>query len=146
MTSCIAGLSLSIKYVLTLKQTLTLTLGVTRRPFSSSSCWSGPAPVSLLELKELDSDADHRLAEGWAHGFRVQDIPKGAYDVTYARSSGAGGQVSVAFQQILQASICHLEMVTVSQCNCSSSFCPLLARQYDQLEGYSPTFSELKYW
>lgn len=85
-------------------------LGVRFKPFSSVQPKSGlavaarrgltstggalaKAPSELLEVKKLEKEEDHRLARQWTQGFVVDDIPKGSYETSYARSSGPGGQV-----------------------------------------------------
>lgn len=62
------------------------------RPLSSSSSRLGPASPELLALKELVKDEDHALAREWLDDFVPEDVPKTSYEVSYARSSGPGGQ------------------------------------------------------
>lgn len=62
------------------------------RLFSSSVAVSSPAHPKLLSLARLDDDAHHALAKNWLDQFTPEDIPKHAYEVSYARSSGPGGQ------------------------------------------------------
>jgi peptidyl-tRNA hydrolase ICT1 len=47
-----------------------------------------------LRLQSLQSDTDHSVARNWLDGFRVDDIPKDAWEAGYSRSSGPGGQAS----------------------------------------------------
>ncbi|TXT13596.1 hypothetical protein VHUM_00963 [Vanrija humicola] len=62
------------------------------RLFSASAVTPGPAPSRLLALSQLAQQADHNLTRDWIDGFALQDLPKDGYAVTYARSSGPGGQ------------------------------------------------------
>jgi len=68
--------------------------GLTQRCFATTSTCLAKAPKELLGLKSLDDEEHHRLAREWTQGFRVDDIPKGSYETSYARSSGPGGQAS----------------------------------------------------
>jgi peptidyl-tRNA hydrolase ICT1 len=69
-------------------------IGPYTRHFTQSACQAGKAPSGLLNVRALSSELDHRAAREWTAGFTPDDIPKAAYEVTYARSSGPGGQVS----------------------------------------------------
>ncbi|CAK9783917.1 hypothetical protein CC85DRAFT_322259 [Cutaneotrichosporon oleaginosum] len=62
------------------------------RHIFSSTPSLGPAPPKLLALKELVEDEHHALARDWLDGFVPEDVPKTSYEVSYARSSGPGGQ------------------------------------------------------
>ncbi|KAL1410954.1 hypothetical protein Q8F55_001897 [Vanrija albida] len=62
------------------------------RLLSTSSSAAGPAPARLLALAQLSKQDDHTLARDWINGFTLDDLPKDGYEVTYARSSGPGGQ------------------------------------------------------
>ena len=65
------------------------------RFFGHSARSLAAAPAALLKLPSLETEEHHRLAREWTSDFVVDDIPKQAYDITYARSSGPGGQVGV---------------------------------------------------
>jgi len=67
-----------------------------RRYFATTSACHDKAPKELLGLKSLDNEDHHRLAKEWTTRFRAEDIPKGSYETSYARSSGPGGQASLA--------------------------------------------------
>jgi peptidyl-tRNA hydrolase ICT1 len=43
-------------------------------------------------VQSLDADAEHALARQWLDDFALADIPKDAYEVSFVRSSGPGGQ------------------------------------------------------
>ncbi|ORY22581.1 hypothetical protein BCR39DRAFT_601052 [Naematelia encephala] len=58
---------------------------------STNELWSRPPP-ELAELRTLESEKDHALARAWVEGFELGDVPKGACEVGYSRSSGPGGQ------------------------------------------------------
>jgi hypothetical protein len=62
------------------------------RAFSTSTAIRARATSALLSLPSLVKDADHALAREWLDNLDPSDIPKDAYDVSYARSSGPGGQ------------------------------------------------------
>jgi peptidyl-tRNA hydrolase ICT1 len=62
------------------------------RHLSTSPRRLGPAPPELLALKELVDDEHHILARDWLDTFVPEDVPKTSYEVSYARSSGPGGQ------------------------------------------------------
>ncbi|WOO80929.1 uncharacterized protein LOC62_03G004458 [Vanrija pseudolonga] len=63
-----------------------------QRLLSTSSVVAGRAPARLLALSQLAQQADHNLTRDWIDGFTLDDLPKDGYAVTYARSSGPGGQ------------------------------------------------------
>lgn len=65
-----------------------------KRLFSSTTPLAAPASDSLLRLQSLESPAEHSEARTWLNDFQVDDIPKGAWEAGYSRSSGPGGQVS----------------------------------------------------
>lgn len=69
-------------------------LDFTVRLFSASQTTLDRPSSSLLALGKLDGEKDHALARKWIDGFGLEDIPKESIEVTYARSSGPGGQVS----------------------------------------------------
>ncbi|BEI81624.1 hypothetical protein CcaverHIS002_0207840 [Cutaneotrichosporon cavernicola] len=62
------------------------------RHLSTSPYTLAPASDELLALKELVNDGDHALARDWLDDFVPEDVPKTSYEVSYARSSGPGGQ------------------------------------------------------
>ncbi|OCF32073.1 hypothetical protein I316_06229 [Kwoniella heveanensis BCC8398] len=65
---------------------------VQRRNLTSSSHSLDKASDHLLRLSKLDKEADHVEAREWVERFKVDDIPKDAYEVSRSRSSGPGGQ------------------------------------------------------
>lgn len=67
-------------------------LSGTLRHLSTSPRCLGPASPDLLALKDLVDDEDHALARDWLDAFALEDVPKSSYQVSYARSSGPGGQ------------------------------------------------------
>ncbi len=67
-------------------------LPLSLRHLSTSPRRLGPAPPELLALKELVEDEHHILARDWLDSFVPEDVPKTSYEVSYARSSGPGGQ------------------------------------------------------
>ena len=70
--------------------------GHNARSFFSGLPRLARAPPELLLLKSLEGENDHKLARVWLADFDRNDIPKTSYEVTYSRSSGPGGQVSVS--------------------------------------------------
>jgi hypothetical protein len=64
------------------------------RTFSVAAARLANAPKTLLQLPDLVKPDDHQLAENWINGFQQDDIPKDAWETSYSRSSGPGGQVS----------------------------------------------------
>lgn len=62
--------------------------------FSTSSFRFARAPKDLVDLFSMSNESHHALARTWLDSFTIEDIPKDAYEVSYSRSSGPGGQVS----------------------------------------------------
>lgn len=62
------------------------------RLLSSTALRADAAPPKLLNLATLTDDEHHALAKDWLDSFTAQDVPKTACEVSYARSSGPGGQ------------------------------------------------------
>jgi len=62
------------------------------RSISTSPPLRKPPSPELLAVSALNTEEDHALARAWLDEFVPEDIPKSAYDVSYARSSGPGGQ------------------------------------------------------
>jgi hypothetical protein len=65
----------------------------TNRPFSSTVAWANNQDPSRHLPASLSTDSHHAAAKQWLEGFAIEDIPKNALEVTFARSSGPGGQV-----------------------------------------------------
>lgn len=63
------------------------------RTFRSTSVSLNLIPTVLSSINVLNTDAHHAAAKQWVEGFKLEDIPKEALEVTFARSSGPGGQV-----------------------------------------------------
>lgn len=68
-------------------------ISLAARTLTSTPTNRAKAPESLLRLESLKSESDHALARTWLDGFGVDDIPKEAWEASYSRSSGPGGQV-----------------------------------------------------
>lgn len=53
-----------------------------------------PSKVSkeLASLRTLSTDKDHKHAREWIDSFTIDDLPREDLEVSYARSSGPGGQ------------------------------------------------------
>lgn len=67
-------------------------LPLSRCRLSTSAFRLSPASSKLLALNELIDDEHHALARQWLDDFVPEDVPKESYQVSYARSSGPGGQ------------------------------------------------------
>lgn len=63
-----------------------------QRSITTTGARLGKVPKELQSVRSLDSEDDHRHARAWLSGFRLSDVPKDALEVSYARSSGPGGQ------------------------------------------------------
>lgn len=70
-----------------------------RKLSTTSSCLASPTKA-LLGLGTLETPEQHKLAKEWVDNFRRDDIPKDAWEATYSRSSGPGGQVSLTLSSI----------------------------------------------
>lgn len=69
--------------------------GLGLRCFTSTAARLGKASKvskELASLRSLSTDDDHRHARTWIDSFTLEDVPKEELDVSYARSSGPGGQ------------------------------------------------------
>lgn len=69
--------------------------GLGLRCFTATTARLGKASKvsrELAALRSLSTDDDHRHARTWVDSFTLEDVPKEELDVSYARSSGPGGQ------------------------------------------------------
>lgn len=72
-----------------------LSFGRGLRGFTSTAVRLGKASKvskELASLRTLSTDDDHKSARTWVDGFTLEDVPKEELDISYARSSGPGGQ------------------------------------------------------
>jgi hypothetical protein len=67
------------------------------RSFTTSNSKYAVPPPEVRTLAALTSEEDHSAASKWLSTFTVEDIPKTAYEVSYSRSSGPGGQVRLHY-------------------------------------------------
>lgn len=67
-------------------------LPTTLRHFTTTPRTFAPPSKELLALPALKDDDHHALAREWLDAFSADDVPKTSYVISYARSSGPGGQ------------------------------------------------------
>lgn len=79
-----------------LRHTLSAAVGsssrLSSRGIASTAARLGKPSKALAALRTLSTDDDHKQARLWLDGFTLDDVPKDELDVSYARSSGPGGQ------------------------------------------------------